>query len=46
VDAGRAGTAVNKIRLLKTTDGTVGYAIGVDVYKLDTRPTKPLEGAK
>jgi photosystem II stability/assembly factor-like uncharacterized protein len=31
------GKAVNKIRLLKTTSGFVGYAIGVDVYKLDYR---------
>lgn len=34
------GTAVNKIRLIKTPDGLVGYAIGVDVYKLDTRLSK------
>jgi photosystem II stability/assembly factor-like uncharacterized protein len=27
------GRAVNKIRLLPTADGFVGYAIGVDVYK-------------
>ncbi len=31
------GKAVNKIRLLKTAGGFVGYAIGVDVYKLDRR---------
>jgi photosystem II stability/assembly factor-like uncharacterized protein len=31
------GKAVNKIRLLKTEGGFVGYAIGVDVYKLDRR---------
>ncbi len=31
VDMGRA---VNKIRLLRTPDGLVGYAIGTDVYKL------------
>lgn len=29
------GNAVNKIRLLQTDDGLVGYAIGVDVYKLE-----------
>lgn len=29
------GKAVNKIRLLKTERGFVGYAIGVDLYKLD-----------
>ncbi len=28
------GTAVNKIRLLKTPTGLVGYAIGVELYKL------------
>ncbi len=28
------GRAVNKIRLLPTPDGLVGYAIGVDVHKL------------
>lgn len=28
------GTAVNKIRLLPTPTGLVGYAIGVDLYKL------------
>jgi photosystem II stability/assembly factor-like uncharacterized protein len=28
------GKAVNKIRLLKTENGFVGYAIGVDLYKL------------
>ena len=28
------GRAVNKIRLVKTARGFVGYAIGVDVYKL------------
>jgi photosystem II stability/assembly factor-like uncharacterized protein len=31
------GTAANKIRLLKTPTGLVGYAIGLNVYKLDTR---------
>lgn len=31
------GRAVNKIRLLKTENGFVGYAIGVDLYKLDQR---------
>lgn len=31
------GKAVNKIRLLKTAGGFVGYAIGVDVYKLEHR---------
>ena len=31
------GKAVNKIRLLKTASGFVGYAIGVDVYKLEHR---------
>ena len=29
------GNAVNKIRLLKTEDGFVGYAIGVNVFKLE-----------
>jgi photosystem II stability/assembly factor-like uncharacterized protein len=29
------GMAVNKIRLLKTPRGVTGYAIGVNVYKLD-----------
>lgn len=29
------GRAVNKIRLLPTPEGLVGYAIGVDVYKLN-----------
>jgi photosystem II stability/assembly factor-like uncharacterized protein len=29
------GRAVNKIRLLPTSDGLVGYAIGVDVFKLN-----------
>lgn len=29
------GNAVNKIRLVKDGDGVVGYAIGVDVYKLE-----------
>jgi hypothetical protein len=28
------GKAVNKIRILRTPDGFVGYAIGTDVYKL------------
>lgn len=31
------GKAVNKNRLLKTQNGFVGYAIGVDLYKLDYR---------
>jgi photosystem II stability/assembly factor-like uncharacterized protein len=31
------GKAVNKIRLLRTEAGLVGYAIGVDVHKLDER---------
>lgn len=31
------GKVVNKIRLLKTTSGFVGYAIGLDLYKLDFR---------
>lgn len=31
------GKAVNKIRLLKTKEGFVGYAIGVDLFKLDYR---------
>lgn len=31
------GKAVNKIRLLKSGNGFVGYAIGTDVYKLDHR---------
>ncbi|MBC8141161.1 MAG: hypothetical protein H7Y38_06945 [Armatimonadetes bacterium] len=34
------GQAVNKIRLLHTPDGVVGYAIGVSVYKFDTRPAR------
>ncbi len=29
------GNAVNKIRLLKTNGGYVGYAIGVDVHRID-----------
>lgn len=29
------GKAVNKIRLLKTANGFVGYAIGIDLYKLN-----------
>ncbi len=29
------GKAANKIRLMKTDNGFIGYAIGVDVYKLD-----------
>jgi photosystem II stability/assembly factor-like uncharacterized protein len=29
------GNAVNKIRLLRTEDGFVGYAIGVNVFKLE-----------
>jgi hypothetical protein len=34
------GKATNKIRVLKTPDGgAVGYAIGVDVYKLVVPPT-------
>jgi photosystem II stability/assembly factor-like uncharacterized protein len=32
------GKAANKIRILRTPDGFVGYAIGVDVYKLITAP--------
>ena len=32
------GRAVNKIRLLPTEKGFVGYAIGVDVYKLTAEP--------
>lgn len=28
------GRAVNKIRLIPSADGLVGYAIGVDVHKL------------
>jgi hypothetical protein len=28
------GRAVNKIRLVPTQDGLVGYAIGVDVHKV------------
>ena len=28
------GNAVNKIRLIRTPDGTTGYAIGVDVHRL------------
>ena len=36
------GQAVNKIRLLHTPDGVVGYAIGVSVYKFDARrPVTP-----
>jgi hypothetical protein len=31
------GEAVNKIWLLKTASGFVGYAIGVDVYRLEHR---------
>jgi photosystem II stability/assembly factor-like uncharacterized protein len=31
------GRAVNKIRLLSSKDGFVGYAIGVDVFKLDVK---------
>ncbi len=34
------GKATNKIRLLKTDSGFVGYAIGVDIYKLEV----PLAG--
>ena len=34
------GKAVNKIRLLKTENGFVGYAIGVDLYKLSVRENK------
>jgi photosystem II stability/assembly factor-like uncharacterized protein len=30
------GKAVNKIRLLKTENGFVGYAIGVDLYKFES----------
>ncbi|HEX8637922.1 MAG TPA: hypothetical protein VF692_07670, partial [Pyrinomonadaceae bacterium] len=29
------GKAVNKIRLLKTETGFVGFAVGLDLYKLD-----------
>jgi hypothetical protein len=29
------GKAVNKIRLVKSVRGYVGYAIGVEVHKLD-----------
>ena len=29
------GRAVNKIRLVRTKDRVVGYAIGVDVHKLE-----------
>ena len=29
------GNAVNKIRLLKTDTGHVGYAIGVEVHRID-----------
>lgn len=32
------GNAVNKIRLLKTDEGVVGYAVGVEVHKHDARP--------
>ncbi len=31
------GRAVNKIRVVTTSAGTVGYAIGVDLFKLDAR---------
>jgi len=31
------GAAVNKVRLMNTGNGFVGYAIGFDVYKLDAR---------
>jgi len=34
------GNAVNKIRLLKTIDGFVGYAIGVNVFKLEHKGAK------
>lgn len=36
------GRAVNKIRLLRSPEGLVGYAIGVDVYKLEQNP-EPVE---
>lgn len=42
VDMGRA---VNKIRLLHDTRGWVGYAIGVDVYKLDARQSAQVSGS-
>ena len=35
------GRAVNKIRLLTAARGLVGYAIGADVYKLDTGAARP-----
>jgi photosystem II stability/assembly factor-like uncharacterized protein len=48
IDGGRTwtktpmGAAVNKIRVFKTPTGVVGYAIGLDVYRLDTRtPESP-----
>lgn len=28
------GNAVNKIRLIRTPDGTTGYAIGVDMHRI------------
>jgi hypothetical protein len=34
------GKAVNKIRLLKTENGFVGYAVGVDLYKLSVQEKK------
>ncbi len=39
------GRAVNKIRIVPNDDGFVGYAIGVDVYKLDV-PTLNASGSK
>ncbi len=44
VDGGKSwtktpmGMAVNKIRLLKSPKGLIGYAIGVQVYKLSSHP--------
>ncbi len=34
-DKADIGNAVNKIRLLSTSEGTVGFAIGTNVYRLD-----------
>ncbi len=39
------GRAVNKIRILANGDGVVGYAIGIDVYKLDV-PSLSARGSK
>lgn len=33
------GNAVNKIRLLRSDQGTIGYAIGVHVYRLQMSPS-------